>query len=237
MILCLEAWSAVITDYWGLFCPHLKRKHMLYYKLFISCVFLYMWFIPHQLHHHLHLSICWQHSFIQRGRRGSLRREVARVLGVGWRGVCAPLRSSFGDRRADTWNSWCAPKTNYRGPWPPAWLHVRPESVIVSAHRWALTRGRHRDGQMGDTAGSGYRSVLPRPGCIGGNWNFRCRRGSYLMFYLHHTVHWEQGSWPEPLYRFCGGVSGWDSVACNQNSKLFRYTRVFLFLKINKYMN
>ena len=102
MILCLEAWSAVITDYWGLFRPHLKRKHMLYYKLFISCVFLYMWFIPHQLHHHLHLSICWQHSFIQRGRRGSLRREVARVLGVGWRGVCAPLRSSFGDRRADT---------------------------------------------------------------------------------------------------------------------------------------
>lgn len=51
---------------------------------------------------------------------------------------------SFGDRCADTWNSWCAPKTNYGGPWPPAWLCIRTgqgESVIVSGHRWVQMRG------------------------------------------------------------------------------------------------
>lgn len=66
-----------------------------------------------------------------------------------------------------TWNSWCAPKTNYRGPWPPCLAEQEEgESLIGSIHRWALTRGRHWVGQMGGTAGAGHGFVLPRPECM-----------------------------------------------------------------------
>ena len=107
-------------------------------------------------------SSVWQQSFIQDARR-RLRRGVDHVAAP----PPPPPYSctSFGDWRAGVRSSCRAPKTNYKDPRPPAGkLHAGPgsESLIVSTHRWALTRGRHWDGQMGgDPAGPGYRFYCP----------------------------------------------------------------------------
>lgn len=92
----------------------------------------------------------------------------------------APL-CSFGDSCAGTWNSCCAPKTNYRGPWPPARLNVRASRGRVGS--LAPTDESRWGGQVGDTAGPGYRF-----GRTGRKWDLRSRRGVCLMFYLYRTV-------------------------------------------------
>lgn len=104
----------------------------------------------------------------------------------GGRGVggfpSSPLGTGTG-----TWNSWCAPKTNYRGPCPPFLPNATTTrlaeregggSGIVSIHRWALTRWRRWVGQMAGTAGAGYGFVLPRPGCM----------ASRLVFYMTRSA-------------------------------------------------
>lgn len=113
------------------------------------------------------LGFTWHLSFVQPVRKRGRMKET-----LPW-GPCA-----------GTWNSCRAPKTNCRGPWPPAWQCLRAwrgESGIVSGHRWVLMRGPP------PLRPPWYRST-PSQGCM-----WRTERGLFLMFYLRYAVKQSRG--------------------------------------------
>lgn len=119
----IKAW--MIIDYWGLFVHIFKIKHILYYILYILCIYTCVTCtICINVASPISSSSTCLFVYLAEVFHPAWEEGEAEEMAVGVEG--APLCFSFGDWRAGTWNSWCAPKTNYRGPRPPAWLPVRP---------------------------------------------------------------------------------------------------------------